>query len=175
MLLGEFAARAERAGWLTLQRELGDRHRDDACFAEAIVEDCEALVARADAIAAVGQALERGARWLRPKRIRVGEVSIDPSYGYDVPAAADVMRTAFAQLDSLLSHSDKPGAILLYDEASLLADDRGRERFPLSTLLAALSMVPPRGAAWGAVPGSGMADHRRQSRGSGATARKDQP
>ena len=40
VLLSEFAARAERAGWLTLQRELGDRHRDDVRFAEAIVEDC---------------------------------------------------------------------------------------------------------------------------------------
>ncbi len=27
VLLGEFAARAEQVGWLTLQRELGDRHR----------------------------------------------------------------------------------------------------------------------------------------------------
>ena len=43
VLLGEFAARAERAGWLTLQRELGDRHRDDARLAEAIDEDCDAL------------------------------------------------------------------------------------------------------------------------------------
>ncbi|MBA3740568.1 MAG: hypothetical protein H0W98_05430, partial [Chloroflexi bacterium] len=32
-------------------------------------------------------------------------------------------------------------AILLYDEAHLLADDRGRERFPLSGLLAALGAV----------------------------------
>jgi hypothetical protein len=67
VLLGEFAARAERAGWLTLQRELGDRHRDDLQFAEAIVEDAEALIGRADAIAAVGQTIERTARWLRPE------------------------------------------------------------------------------------------------------------
>ncbi|MEX0626130.1 MAG: AAA family ATPase [Chloroflexota bacterium] len=141
VLLGEFATRAERAGWLTLQRELGDRHRDDIRLAEAIAEDCDVLIGRADALAAVGQAVERGARWLRPKRIGVGGVSIDPSYTDDVPAAADVMGSSFAQLDSLLSHTERPGAILLYDEAHLLADDRGRERYPLSTLLAALGAV----------------------------------
>ena len=141
VLLGEFVTRAERAGWLTLQRELGDRHRDDIRLAEAIAEDCDALIGRADALAAVGQAMERGARWLRPKRIGVGGVSIDPSYTEDVPAAADVMGRSFAQLDSLLSHTERPGAILLYDEAHLLADDRGRERYPLSTLLAALGAV----------------------------------
>ncbi|MEX2136984.1 MAG: AAA family ATPase [Chloroflexota bacterium] len=141
VLLGEFAARAERAGWLTLQRELGDRHRDDVRFAEALAEDCEALIGRADAIAAVGQAVERGARWLRPKRITVGEVSVDPEYASEEAPPADVMRIAFAQLDSILSHSKRPGAILLYDEAHLLADDRRSERFPLSSLLAALGAV----------------------------------
>ncbi|MGH2601103.1 MAG: ATP-binding protein [Dehalococcoidia bacterium] len=141
VLLGEFATRAERAGWLTLHRELGDRHRDDIRLAEAIAEDCEALIARADALAAVGRAVERGARWLRPKRIGVGGLSIDPSYMDDVPAAADVMGAAFGQLDSLLSHTERSGAVLLYDEGHLLADDRTRERFPLSTLLATLGAV----------------------------------
>ncbi len=141
VLLGEFAARAERAGWLTLHRELGDRHRDDVRLAQAIVEDCEALIGRADAMAAVGQALERGARWLRPKRIGVGQISIDPSYASEDAPVDDAMRIAFGQLDSLLSHGQRPGAMLLYDEAHLLADDRGRERFPLSALLAALGAV----------------------------------
>jgi hypothetical protein len=141
VLLGEFAARAERAGWLTLHRELGDRHRDDARFAEAIVEDAEALIGRADAIAAVGQAIERTARWLRPKRIGVGEVSVDPSYDAAARAPADVMRVALAELDSMLSHTDRPGAILLYDEGHVLADDRARERYPLSGMLAALAAV----------------------------------
>ena len=35
----------------------------------------------------------------------------------------------------------RPGALLLYDEAHLLADDRSRERYPLSSLLAALGAV----------------------------------
>ncbi len=141
VLLGEFATRAERAGWLTLQRELGDRHRDDMRLAEALAEDCEALIGRADAIAAVSQTIERGARWLRPRRITLGALSVDPSYTFDAPAPTDLMRTALGQLDSILSHSERPGAILLYDEAHLLADDRGRERSPLSTLLAALGAV----------------------------------
>jgi hypothetical protein len=141
VLLGEFASRAERAGWLTLHREVGDRHRDDARFADAIAEDCEALIARADALAAIGQAVERGARWLRPTRIRVGQVSVDPAYEDTLPAPADVMRQALAQLDSTLSHTERPGAILLYDEAHVLADDRGRERYSLSGLLAAMGAV----------------------------------
>jgi hypothetical protein len=144
VLLGEFAARAERAGWLTLHRELGDRHRDDVRLAEAIAEDCQALIGRADAIAAVGQAIERGARWLRPKRIGIGQLSLDPSYAGETVPLDDLMRSAFGQLDALLSHSEGPGAILLYDEAHLLADDRSRERFPLSALLAALGAVQRR-------------------------------
>ena len=141
VLLGEFATRAERAGWLTLHRELGDRHRDDIRLAEAMAEDCDALIGRADALAAVGQAIETGARWLRPRRISIGEVSVDPSYASQARTPADLIRTALAQLDSILSHGERPGAILLYDEAHLLADERGRERFPLSGLLAALGAV----------------------------------
>jgi len=141
VLLGEFATRAERAGWLTLQRELGDRHRDDVRLAEAIIEDCDALIGRGDAIAAVAQVMERGARWLRPRRISVGQISLDPSYAAEVSAPADAMRSALGQLDTMLSHSDRSGAILLYDEAHQLADDAGRERYPLSGLLAALGAV----------------------------------
>ena len=144
VLLGEFAARAERAGWLTLHRELGDRHRDDGRFAEAIVEDCEALLGRADALAAVGQVIERGARWLRPRRISVGEVSVDPGYADGPTAPADVMRQAIGRLDSVLGHSDRAGALLLYDEAHLLVDDARRERYPLSSLLAAIGAVQRR-------------------------------
>jgi hypothetical protein len=81
-LAGEFAARAERAGWLMLHRELGARHRDDV-------------------------------RWLRPKRIGVGEVSVDPSYASSVPPPADVMRGALTELYATLSHTERPGAILL--------------------------------------------------------------
>jgi len=51
------------------------------------------------------------------------------------------MRQAMAQLDATLSHTERAGAVLLYDEAHLLADDRGRERYPLSSLLAALATV----------------------------------
>ena len=144
VLLGEFAARAERAGWLTLHRELGDRHRDDVRFAEAIVEDSEALIGRADAIAAVGQAIVRGARWLRPKRVGVGELSVDPSYGSREPAPADIMRSALVKLDVALDRVERAGAILLYDEAHVLTDDRARERYPLSGLLAALAAVQRR-------------------------------
>lgn len=93
---------------------------------------------RADAIAAVGQAIERGARWLRPKRIGVGDVSVDPSYASSVRPPADVARNALTELDVTLGHSEQPGAILLCDEAHVLADDRGGERYPLSGLLAAV-------------------------------------
>ncbi len=42
VLVETAAARAEAAGWLTLQRELGERHRDDAVLADAIDEDVDA-------------------------------------------------------------------------------------------------------------------------------------
>jgi len=54
VLLGEFAARAEHAGWVTLQREIGERHRDDerlAALAPAV--DPEAVRSRLAALAEV--------------------------------------------------------------------------------------------------------------------------
>jgi hypothetical protein len=82
--------------------------------------------------------MEPTARWLRPRRIGIGELSVDPSYSSPRPAPPDVMRRALGELDTILSHTDRPGAILLYDECHVLADDRARERYPLSGMLAAL-------------------------------------
>ena len=68
VLLGEFASRGERAGWVCLERELGDRHRDEERLVEAIQADCDALIRRCDALAGVGQAVEEVelARTLEP-------------------------------------------------------------------------------------------------------------
>jgi hypothetical protein len=51
------------------------------------------------------------------------------------------MRDALTRLAQNLSDAHRPGALLLYDEAHLLADDRSRERYPLSSLLAAVGAV----------------------------------
>jgi len=141
VLLGEFAARAEHAGWLTLQRELGERHRDDERLAEAIIEDADALLRRANMLAGVGQALEHGARFLRPRRVTVGEVGYEPAYAERSAAPAEQMRQALSELDAAAGDGRPRGVLLLYDEAHLLADDRARERYPLSDLLAALGAV----------------------------------
>src|SRR6266566_2688337 len=100
VLLGEFAARAEHAGWLTLQRELGERHRDDERFAEAIGEDADALLRRASMLAGVGQALEQGVRFLRPRRVSVGDIGYEPAYAERSAAPADQMRQALSELDA---------------------------------------------------------------------------
>lgn len=141
VLLSEFAARAERAGWPTLQRELGDRHRDDMWLAEAIDEDCDALARRVSTLAGVSQAIEGGVRQLRPRRITVGEVGYEPALEGRPSTPADRMRASMAALDRAIADTDRPGVLLLYDEAHILADDRPRERFPLSGLLAALAAV----------------------------------
>ena len=144
VLLAEFAARAERAGWITLAREVGERHRDDDRLADAIEEDADALRRRLSPLAAVGQAIEEGVRKLRPRRLTVGELGYEPAYGNGSNDAADRMRGALSELDGALRDSDRAGALLLYDEAHLVADDRGRERYPLSGLLAALGHVQRR-------------------------------
>jgi hypothetical protein len=141
VLLAEFAARAERAGWITLQREIGERHRDDGRLADAIEEDAEALRRRSSPLAAVGQAIEEGVRQLRPRRLTIGELGYEPTYGDGPTEAADRMRAALVELDGAIGNSDRAGALLLYDEAHLLADDRGRERYPVSGLLAAFGQV----------------------------------
>ena len=141
VLLGEFAARAEHAGWLTLQRELGERHRDDSRLAEAIVEDANALLRRASMLAGIEQALEDGVRFLRPRRLTVGDVGYEPAYAERSAAPADKMRQALFELDAAAGDGRPRGVLLLYDEAHLLADDRARDHYPLSGLLAALSAV----------------------------------
>ncbi len=145
VLLGEIMLRAERADWLTLERELGDRHRDDTRLAEALVDDCEALIARINALASIGQAIERGARFLRPRRVAVGELSVEPAYDGDAQSPTEALIAAFSSLTKALEASDRRGALLLLDEAHLLADDRQRDRYPLSSLLAALGRVQRQG------------------------------
>jgi AAA ATPase domain len=141
VLLSEFAARAERAGWVTLQREVGERHRDDARLADALEEDVDALLRRLSPLAAVGQAVEEGVRQLWPRRISIGELGYEPAYDERPTESADRMRACFSELHAQLAGSDHPGALLLYDEAHLLADDTARDRYPLSSLLAALGQA----------------------------------
>ena len=137
----EFAARAERARWVTCCAGLGERHRDDA-RPGATQEDAAALRRRLSPLAAVGQAIEEGVRYLRPRRLSVGELGYEPTYDEGASdEAADRMRAALVELDGALQGTDRAGALLLYDEAHLLADDRSRERYPLSSLLAALGHV----------------------------------
>jgi hypothetical protein len=66
VLLGEFATRGECSGWLCLERELGDRHRDEARLADAFVDDCAALLRRCSSLAGIGDALERAWQYVRP-------------------------------------------------------------------------------------------------------------
>ena len=140
VLVETAAARAEAAGWLTLERELGERHRDDARLAEAIEEDADALLRRCGLAAALEQSVAHGVRLLRPTKISVAGVSIEPE-PLTPRSPADRMRDALVRLSDALADADRPGALLLYDEAHLLADDRSRERYPLSSLLAALGAV----------------------------------
>ena len=140
VLVETAAARAEAAGWLTLERELGERHRDDARLAEAIEQDVDALLRRCGLAAALEQSVARGARLLRPARISVAGVSFRPE-PLAARAPADRMRDALVRLSDALADAGRAGALLLYDEAHLLADDRSRERYPLSSFLAALGGV----------------------------------
>ena len=141
VLLSEFAARAEGAGWVTLRREMGERHRDDARLADAIEEDVDALLRRLSPLAGVGQAVQEGVRQLRPRRVTIGELGYEPAYAERPTDSADRMRVRLSELDTQVAGSDRPGALLLYDEAHLLADDKARERYPLSSLLAALGQA----------------------------------
>ena len=141
VLLGEFTARGERAGWLCHARELGDRHRDEVRLVEAVAADCDALVRRCDALAGVGHAVERGLRFLRPRRILTGEIGLEPAYEAASVEPADALCDALGELDRAVAGAGRPGALLQYDEAHLLTDDRRRGQYPLSSLLAALGRV----------------------------------
>jgi AAA ATPase domain len=140
VLVATAAGHAEAAGWLTLERELGERHRDDARLAEAIEEDADALLRRCGLAAALERSVAHGVRLLRPTKISVAGLSIEPE-PVSPRSPADRMRDALVRLSDALADADRPGALLLYDEAHLLADDRSRERYPLSSLLAALGAV----------------------------------
>ena len=136
VLLGAFATRGERAGWLCLERELGDRHRDDERLADAIADDCSALIRRCSALAGLGDAVERAWQYVRPRRVSVGEIGYEPAYESETPDAAEAIRAALVALDTALAQTDIPGVLFLYDEAHLLGDDRHQQRYPLSSLLA---------------------------------------
>jgi hypothetical protein len=136
VLLGEFATRGERAGWLCLERELGDRHRDETRLVDAIADDCAALIRRCSSLAGVGDALERAWQYVRPRRLSIGDVGYEPAYETESPDAAEAIRAALLALDAALAQTELPGVLFLYDEAHLLGDDRRHERFPLSSLLA---------------------------------------
>jgi hypothetical protein len=138
VLLGEFAARGERAGWLCLERELSDRHRDETRLADAITDDCAALARRCSALVGVGDALERAWQYVRPRRLTVGDVGYEPAYETEPDEPARAILAAFAALDDAVAKTNARGALLLYDEAHLLVDDRRHEQFPLSALLAGL-------------------------------------
>ena len=140
VLVETAAAQAEAAGWLTVERELGERHRDDALLADALEEDVDALRSRCGLIGAIEQSVIRSARLLRPSRVSVAGVELQRGPFTPRPPA-DRMRDALVRLSETLSAAHRPGALLLYDEAHLLADDRSRERYPLSSLLAALGAV----------------------------------
>jgi hypothetical protein len=140
VLVETAAARAEAAGWLTLERELGERHRDDGRLADAIEEDAESLLRRCGLAATLQRSVAHGVRLLRPTRISVAGVSLEAE-PVSPRSPADRMRDALVRLSDALADADRPGALLLYDEAHLLADDRSRERYPLSSLLAALGAV----------------------------------
>jgi hypothetical protein len=136
VLIGEFATRGERAGWLCVERELGDRHRDDERLADAIADDCAALVRRCSSLAGFGRAVERAWQYVRPRRLSVGDVGYEPAYESVSTEAADTIQAALVALDAALAQTDVPGVLFLYDEAHLLGDDRRLERYPLSSLLA---------------------------------------
>jgi hypothetical protein len=140
VLVETAATRAEAAGWLTLERELGERHRDDARLAEAIEEDVDALRRRCGRVGAIEQSVARSARLLRPSRMSIGGVEFEPQ-PVAPRSAADRMRAALTRLSEGVAAAHQPGALLLYDEAHLLTDDKARERYPLSSLLAALGAV----------------------------------
>ena len=93
------------------------------------------------ALAGVGDALERAWHYVRPRRLTLGEVGYEPTYETEPNEAADSIRASLAALDDVLAQTQAAGALLLYDEAHLLSDDRRREQFPLSALLAGLGQT----------------------------------
>ncbi len=141
VLLNEFATRAERAGWVCGTRELGDRHRDPEVLAQAIASDSDALIRRCNALAGIGQTIERSFRFFRPRRLTIGELGVELAYEGVSSDPAEAIGAALSAVAQAADEAHRPGALLLYDEAHLLSDDRSRKEFPLSALLAGLGQA----------------------------------
>ena len=109
VLLGEFATRGERAGWLCLGRELSDRHRDDARLADAIADDCAALIRRCNSLAGLGDAIERAWQYVRPRRVSVGELGYEPAYETESRDAAEVIGAALTGARRCARADRRPG------------------------------------------------------------------
>jgi len=104
VLVATAAGHAEAAGWLTLERELGERHREDVRLAEALRRR-EAMLRRCE-LAAGSNNLSRAGTSARPDQ-DLGRRRFDPA-GPSPLLAEDRMRDALVRLSDASPAADSP-------------------------------------------------------------------
>jgi hypothetical protein len=152
VLLHRYAAMAETAGWLVVQRECSEHLQDEASFGQALVEDCR----RAVEASSRGLALKHRSQAVVTKALSLlGSFTISLA-GVTMAVRPPALRARpllfedqiFAALEvacSSAAAAGRPGVLLCYDEAHLLRDTSSNRQFPLGLFLAALAQAQRQG------------------------------
>lgn len=142
-LLTEFGRRAEDQSWATISLELGDRYNYEgelasrlASLATAKRETLSFVVATRSRVASTAVAVARAIHF------DIGDWTI----GLDLAGSGADLARSLAELGETAISAGKLGCIFLLDEAQLIYDQRDKDDFPLSMLVATFAELQRRGA-----------------------------
>jgi hypothetical protein len=139
VLLKHFKILAESRGWLTIEREFGERFSDEGAFAEAVAND---IVSKASEISLVKKIKEFGKKifnFAKPAELGGYGVTYKPFYKSKKQLLDDYLKDLFAKNWDVFEKSDHRGVLFLYDEFHTVRDRKDIKSFPLGSLLGAMS------------------------------------
>ena len=141
VLLKHFKIVAEARGWITVEREFGERFSDEGAFAEAIAND---IVSKASEISLAKKIKESGKRILdfaKPEELSGYGITYKPFYKTKKQLLDDYLKDLLIKNWNVFEKSGHRGVAFLYDEFHTVRDRRDTRAFPLGSLLSALSIA----------------------------------
>ncbi|HXQ92369.1 MAG TPA: AAA family ATPase [Nitrososphaerales archaeon] len=139
VLLKHFKIVAEARGWITVEREFGERFSDESAFAEAVAND---VVSKASEISLAKKIKESGRRifnFAKPAELGGYGVTYKPYYKTKKQLLDDYLKDLFMKNWNVFEKSGHKGVVFLYDEFHTVRDRKDTKSFPLGSLLGALS------------------------------------
>jgi hypothetical protein len=155
VLLQHYAAAAEARGWVVVRRECSEHLQAESTFALALVEDCRSAVEHSSRTLALRQRSSAAARraldLLGGLTVTLEGVTLavkPPALVTHQPAVLeDQLYQALKLASEGAEAANRPGVLLCYDEAHVLADTPRRRQFPLGVFLASVARAQRSGLA----------------------------